>query len=73
MKFGWLSLLISRQAHAHYHGRELVVMSSPAEMTLNGHFGLAGMFERAQMIGAEMSVVGGDSAESSGTLLTVSV
>ncbi len=51
-------------------GRGFTVPESPAEMTNNGHYGLLGIQERAELIGARMTIL---SAPSKGTCLTVSL
>ncbi len=51
-------------------GRGFDVPATPAEMALRGHFGLVGMFERAEMVRA---TVGVSSAENQGTTIIVSV
>ena len=44
------------------------VPESPAEMAANGHFGLLGIQERAELVGAQMTI---ESAPQAGTTLTV--
>jgi len=50
------------------NGKGFVVPLSPAEFASSGHFGLLGMFERADLIGGEIKV---DSKPGKGTLLIV--
>jgi signal transduction histidine kinase len=49
-------------------GRGFAVPESPAEMTSNGHYGLLGIQERAELIGAHMTV---QSAPDEGTQITI--
>ena len=49
-------------------GRGFTTLESPAEMTTNGHFGLLGMQERAELIGAQMII---ESDTNEGTCLTI--
>jgi signal transduction histidine kinase len=49
-------------------GRGFTVPESPAEMTNNGHYGLLGIQERAELIGARMTIL---SAPGKGTNLTI--
>jgi signal transduction histidine kinase len=54
----------------HDDGRGFVVPDSPAEMAPQGHFGLLGMHERAELIGATLTI---RSEPGTGTHLTVEV
>ena len=49
-------------------GRGFIVPESPAEMTSNGHYGLLGIQERAELIGARLTIL---SAPGKGTNLTI--
>ncbi len=49
-------------------GRGFTVPESPAQMTTNGHYGLLGIQERAELIGARMTI---DSEADEGTCLTI--
>lgn len=49
-------------------GRGFVVPESPAQMTTNGHFGLLGIQERAELIGAHMII---ESETDKGTCLII--
>jgi signal transduction histidine kinase len=51
-------------------GRGFAVPESPAEMTNSGHFGLLGIQERAEMMGARLLI---ESAPGEGTNLTISL
>ncbi len=51
-------------------GRGFTVPESPAEMTNNGHYGLLGIQERAELIGARMAIL---SAPGKGTNLTITL
>lgn len=50
------------------NGRGFSVPDSPAEMTPSGHYGLLGMHERAELIGARLTI---ESKPGTGTRLTV--
>jgi signal transduction histidine kinase len=50
------------------NGKGFTVPISPAEFAPSGHFGLLGMFERAELIGGEMEV---SSSPQKGTRLTI--
>jgi signal transduction histidine kinase len=50
------------------NGKGFTVPRSPAEFAPSGHFGLLGMFERAELIGGEIEV---DSSPGKGTQLTI--
>lgn len=54
----------------HDDGIGFIVPESPAEMSDSGHFGLMGIYERAEIIGARLVV---DSAPGEGTRLTISL
>lgn len=54
----------------HDNGRGFVVPESPAELAPQGHFGLLGIHERAELIGAHLSL---HSQPSEGTRLQVEV
>ena len=54
----------------HDDGRSFIVPESPAEMTGSGHFGLLGIQERAELIGAQLLI---ESAPGEGTRLTISL
>ncbi len=49
-------------------GRGFNVPDSPAELTPQGHFGLLGLYERADLIGARLHI---ESAPGAGTIVTV--
>jgi signal transduction histidine kinase len=49
-------------------GRGFTVPESPAQMTGNGHYGLLGIQERAELIGAQMTI---ESETNKGTCLTI--
>ncbi|HID54452.1 MAG TPA: HAMP domain-containing protein [Anaerolineae bacterium] len=49
-------------------GRGFTIPESPAEMTNNGHYGLLGIQERAELIGARLTIL---SAPGKGTNLTI--
>ncbi len=51
-------------------GRGFTVPGSPAEMAGNGHFGLLGIQERAELIGGQLTI---ESRPGAGTLLTISL
>jgi len=51
-------------------GRGFAVPESPAEMTGSGHFGLLGMQERAEIMGARLLV---ESEPDKGTILTITL
>jgi signal transduction histidine kinase len=51
-------------------GRGFNVPESPAEMTGSGHFGLLGIQERAEIIGARLSI---ESTPDEGSCLTISL
>lgn len=51
-------------------GRGFTVPESPAEMTSGGHFGLLGIQERAEIMGARFVI---ESAPGEGTILTISL
>ena len=51
-------------------GRGFTVPESPAEMTGSGHFGLLGIQERAELMGARLLI---ESAPGAGTRLTISL
>lgn len=51
------------------NGKGFAVPRSPAEFAPSGHFGLLGMFERAELIGGELEV---DASPGKGTRLTIS-
>jgi signal transduction histidine kinase len=50
------------------NGKGFHVPNSPAEFAPSGHFGLLGMYERAELIGGKMQV---QSSPGEGTRLTV--
>jgi signal transduction histidine kinase len=52
------------------NGRGFNIPDSPAEMTPSGHYGLLGMHERAELIGARLTI---DSKPGEGTKLTVTM
>jgi signal transduction histidine kinase len=52
------------------NGKGFTVPRSPAEFAPNGHFGLLGMFERADLMGGDIQVV---SSPGQGTRLVVKV
>jgi len=52
------------------NGRGFVVPKSPAEFSPSGHFGLLGLNERAELIGAKLTI---ESTVGKGTCLTVSL
>jgi signal transduction histidine kinase len=54
----------------HDDGCGFVVPESPAEMSADGHFGLVGIHERAEIIGARLMV---ESAPGEGTRLTITL
>ena len=54
----------------HDDGRGFAVPDSPLEMTANGHFGLLGIQERTEIMGARFSI---ESEPGSGTRLTISL
>jgi signal transduction histidine kinase len=68
-------LRLAFDAHAttlsiHDDGRGFTVPDSPAVMADNGHFGLLGIQERAELMGARLLI---ESATGEGTTLTVSL
>jgi len=52
------------------NGNGFDVPESPAEMAMTGHFGLLGIQERAELIGAKMTI---DAALGNGTRLSISL
>jgi signal transduction histidine kinase len=52
------------------NGNGFDVPESPAEMAMTGHFGLLGIQERAELIGAKMTI---DAAPGRGTCLSISL
>jgi signal transduction histidine kinase len=66
LAFGAKSTTLSIQDN----GRGFSVPESPAEMTNSGHFGLLGVQERAEIIGARLLI---ESAPGEGTRLTISL
>jgi signal transduction histidine kinase len=54
----------------HDDGIGFTLPPTPAEMTAGGHFGLVGMIERAEIIGARLVV---DTAPGEGTRLTIAL
>ncbi|MFQ5434089.1 MAG: ATP-binding protein, partial [Anaerolineae bacterium] len=52
------------------NGRGFQVPDSPAEMTPAGHFGLLGMHERAELVGARLTIT---ATPEEGTRLTVTL
>lgn len=68
-------LRLAFDAHAttlsiHDDGRGFIVPESPAVMASSGHFGLLGIQERAELMGARLLI---ESAPDEGTTLTVSL